>query len=79
MGNPRGSATALARLVEAYAQEPFRLADATAAGLAVRSSLRSCLGAGQLVRVRPGVAITRPALEALATDPRTGEARLTRR
>lgn len=70
MGNPRGSATTLAALVETYALTPFRLAEAAASGHAASSSLRSCLGAGQLVRLRPGVAATRPALEALADDPR---------
>lgn len=68
MGNPRGSRRALGVLAEAYGTTPFRLT--AAAALVGRSSLRSCLGAGQLLRVRPGVVATRPALETLAADPR---------
>jgi hypothetical protein len=49
---------------------PFPLSGAIAVGCATRASLRSCIDAGQLVRVRPGVAVTRASLELLAADPR---------
>jgi hypothetical protein len=70
MVRPHGSAPALAALQHAYGDAPFRLSEAAASGLAGRTSIRSCLRAGQLVRVRPGVAITRPALERLEEVPR---------
>ncbi len=70
MSRPRGSPTALSRLDSAYGTRPFRLGSVVTGGEATRAELRSCLGAGQLLRVRPGVAATRSALERLAADPR---------
>lgn len=70
MAQPRGSAATLAALERTYGDAPFRLTAAVASGLAGRTSLRSALNAGQLVRVRPGIVLTRPALERLAEDPR---------
>ena len=70
MSRAPGSPSTARTLAEAYGLRPFRFRDAVAAGRATERTLRSCVGARQVVRVRPGVAATRLALETLVPDAR---------
>ncbi len=69
MSRAPGSPLTAERLAAAYGDVPFRVADAVAAGLATRHAVRSCVRVGQLVLLRPGVAVPRAVLDTLADDP----------